>query len=120
MYTFASAEGIDALKERESAHDDPWTMTIATWSDEGRKEFETLIRFATDDERTAILESILGGGDETSHEHHERVSFVMGEEAFNAMVDALVRAHDTGDEPTSYVAGNMLSSITETVGVDWV
>lgn len=118
MYTFASDAGIAAVKARQASEDEPFTMTIATWSDTGRKEFMTIIRHADSAGRILILDSIVGGGDERSHERHERVSFAMGPEAFSAMVDALNRAHDTEADPS--IAANLLSSIAESLDIEWV
>lgn len=118
MYTFASRAGIAAVKRAQAESGAPFTMSLATWGDTGRKEFVTIIRHADDAGRTLILDSIDGGGDDKSHERHERVSFTMGPEAFAAMVDALNRAHDTEANPN--VAGNLLGSIAESYGIEWV
>lgn len=118
MYTFASEAGIAAVKAAQTESGVPFRMSLATWSDNGRKEFVTIIRHADTAGRTLILDSIDGGGDEHSHEEFERVSFTMAPEAFAAMVDALNRAHDTEANPA--VAADLLGSIADSLNVEWV
>lgn len=118
MYTFASPAGIAAVKAAMAESGEPFTMSLATWSDTGRKEFRTIVRHADDAGRTLILDSIDGGGDERSCDRHERVSFTMGPEAFAALVDALGRAHDTEADPG--LAADLLGSVAASCGVEWI
>lgn len=117
-YTFGSPEGVAAVKEANAATGEDFRMTLAVWSEDGKREFRTLYAAGTNAEgRRKILDSIDGGGDATSYRDPTgRVGFTFDAETFGIVVDGLAGLHDNG----SGVALDLLSSIAESLDVEWI
>lgn len=106
-YTFASPEAMTAMYEAFSHTGKPYTITVAGDWTQDYAVLHRALSDAVDGEHAAA--DLLGELTE-----HERLT--LGDAQFEVLAQALLAAWENDDE----AAGGMLSSIAETLGVEFI